>query len=94
MSLFEDCVMRRWENSYLDPDHDLSEPECSCCMCRGEATLSIGGEDYCEDCAKDEFSAYKDDVYCDVCENECPDVYYEVGNEHFCEECFLEVFRI
>lgn len=87
-------MVSRLESRYLDPDYGLKEAECPCSCCSGEAILDIGGTYYCEDCAKDEFKRFEDDVYCEVCGEECPDVYYEVGNERYCEDCFVEVYRM
>lgn len=72
-------------------EDDRVEGDCS--TCRGEATLEIGGDLYCEDCAKEEFRCFDEDAYCDICGDECSDICYEVGDEKFCEDCFIEVFR-
>lgn len=85
-------MVDRLHERWLEDDRE--EPTGSCCMCRGEAELSIGDEDYCVDCAKEEFRKYYEEAYCDICGEECSDVHYEVGNEKFCEDCFLGVFRI
>lgn len=89
---YNERMVDRLHERWLEDDRE--EPNGDCCTCRGEATFNIGGDLYCRECAMDEFKKFDDDAYCCVCGEECPDVYYEVGNETFCEDCFLGVFRI
>ena len=72
---------------------DVREEPCGCCKCGDEPTLYINGELYCDECGKDEYHYYGDyEVMCESCDEEVDDC-YKVGNEYYCEDCFLDIFR-
>lgn len=87
---YNEQMVDRLHERWLEDDRET----CGCCKCGDEATMDIGGDPYCEDCAKEEYHTYDDEAFCSICEDEITEEVYKVGSEYFCEDCFLNVFRM
>ena len=88
-------VLFGWESRV--PPEDRNYPLCDCCgnSISPEEVYNIRGKYYDEDCAKEMCREYViDEAWtCEGCEETLEEMFYKVGDDCYCEQCFDDYFR-
>lgn len=88
-------ILFGWESRV--PPEDRNYPLCECCgnPISPEEVYCISGKYYDEDCAKAAHIEYVIDepAECAGCEDTLEEMFYLVGDDCYCEQCFDRYFR-
>ena len=83
-------ILFGWESRV--PPEDRNYPLCECCgnPISPEEVYNIRGRYYDEDCAKEMCREYVIDepAECSGCEETLEEMFYKVGDDCYCEQCF------